>query len=134
MYIFLINTHYYCFRRLVFLQNKPPEATHLPNNRDLFLGPRFLCMHKILEHAQHSSACTTLLCMHWTGQGPGLGPKKAAGPQNYSQNYTQTYTQNYAQNYTQNYSQNYTHNFLTTSNSCIMLTDIFVLHLIYSSC
>ena len=28
---------------------------------------RFLCMHKILVHAQHSCACTTLLCMHWKG-------------------------------------------------------------------
>ena len=37
---------------------------------------RFLCMHKILVHAQHSCACTTLLCMHWRGQGPRLGPKK----------------------------------------------------------
>ena len=43
---------------------------------------RFLCMHKLLEHAQHSCACKTLLCMHWAreprGQGPGLGPKEAA--------------------------------------------------------
>ena len=36
----------------------------------------FLCMHKILVHAQHSCACTTLLCMHWRGQGPRPGPKK----------------------------------------------------------
>ena len=35
-------------------------------------------MHKI--HAQHSCACTTLLCMHWRGQGPRPGPKKSAGP------------------------------------------------------
>ena len=42
---------------------------------------RFLCMHKILVHAQHSCACTTLLCMHWRGQGPTPGPKKSAeGP------------------------------------------------------
>ncbi len=27
---------------------------------------RFLCMHKILVHAQESCACTTLLCMHKT--------------------------------------------------------------------
>ena len=40
---------------------------------------RFLCMHKILVHAQHSCACTTLLCMHWRGQGPRPGPKKSAG-------------------------------------------------------
>ena len=40
----------------------------------------FLCMHKILVHAQHSCACTTLLCMHWRGQGPRPGPKKSAGP------------------------------------------------------
>jgi len=33
-------------------------------------------MHKILVHAQHSCACTTLLCMHWRGQGPRPGPKK----------------------------------------------------------
>ena len=37
---------------------------------------RFLCMHKILVLAQHSCACTTLLCMHWRGQGPMPGPKK----------------------------------------------------------
>ena len=38
-------------------------------------------MHKILVHAQHSCACTTLLCMHWRGQGPRPGPnKKAAAP------------------------------------------------------
>ena len=43
---------------------------------------RFLCTHKILVHAQHSCACTTLLCMHWRGQGPRPGPneKAAAGP------------------------------------------------------
>ena len=43
---------------------------------------RFLCMHKILVHAQNSCACTTLLCMHWRGQGPTPGPNKkaAAGP------------------------------------------------------
>ena len=42
---------------------------------------RFLCMLKILVHAQHSCACTTLLCMHWRGQGPRPGPnKKAAAP------------------------------------------------------
>ena len=33
-------------------------------------------MHKILVHAQHSCACTTLLCMHWRGQGPRPGPKQ----------------------------------------------------------
>ena len=36
-------------------------------------------MHKSLVHAQDSCACTTLLCMHWKGQGPRLGPKKSAG-------------------------------------------------------
>ena len=73
-YVF-INTHYCVFRRL-FSRKKPPEAAHLPNNRGLFLGPRFLCMHKILVHAQHSCVCTTLMCMHWRGQGPRPGPQK----------------------------------------------------------
>ena len=63
------------------------------HTRDSCACTRFLCMHKILAHAQHSCACTTLLCMHWAReprgqgpshgpgcQGPGLGPKKAAGP------------------------------------------------------
>ena len=40
----------------------------------------FLCMHKILAHAQHSCACTTLLCMHWMGQGPRPGPKPKNRP------------------------------------------------------
>ena len=31
------------------------------------LQKRFLCMHKILVYAQHSCACTALLCMHWRG-------------------------------------------------------------------
>ena len=35
----------------------------------------FLCMHKILVHAQHSCACTTLLCLHNT-----LVQKSARGP------------------------------------------------------
>ena len=42
---------------------------------------RFLCLHKILVHAQDSCACTRSLCMHNTlvrAQEPGLGPKKAA--------------------------------------------------------
>ena len=37
-------------------------------------------MHKILVHAQHSCACTTLLRMHWRGQGPRPGPKQKAPP------------------------------------------------------
>ena len=45
----------------------------------------FLCMHKILVHAQHSRACTTLLCMHWAreprGQGPSQGPGTRPGTQ-----------------------------------------------------
>ena len=32
-------------------------------------------MHNTLLHAQHSCACTKLLCMHWRGQGPRPGPK-----------------------------------------------------------
>ena len=75
MHRFLKNTHYFLLDTF-FLKQKPPEAAHLPNNRGLFLGPRFLCMHKILVHAQHSCACTTLLCMHWRGQGPRPGPNK----------------------------------------------------------
>ena len=51
---------------------KNEKFCHLSNK------PRFLCMHKILAHAQHSCACTTLLCMHWRGQGPRPGPKKSA--------------------------------------------------------
>ena len=45
---------------------------------------RFLCMHKVLVHAQHSCACTgpgnAGARDQSRGQGPGLGPKKAAGP------------------------------------------------------
>ena len=41
---------------------------------------RFLYMHKILVHAQHSCACTTLLCMNWRGQGPRPGPKQSSRP------------------------------------------------------
>ena len=37
---------------------------------------KFFCMHKILVHAQHSCACTTLLCMRWRGQGPRPWPNK----------------------------------------------------------
>ena len=48
-------------------------------NQDSCACTRFLCMHKILVHAQHCCACTTLLCMHWRGQGPRPGPKKSAG-------------------------------------------------------
>ena len=40
----------------------------------------FIKQIKILVHAQDSCACTTLLCMHWRGQGPRPGPKKSAGP------------------------------------------------------
>ena len=79
MHHFLINTNSYWFTRF-FPEAKTAGGRTMPNNRGLFLGLRFLCMHKILVHAQHSCACTTLLCMHWRGQGPGLGPKKAAGP------------------------------------------------------
>ena len=46
---------------------------------------RFYCMHKILVHAQHSCACTTLLCMYWAreprGQGPSQGPGAGPGTQ-----------------------------------------------------
>ena len=45
---------------------------------------RFLCMHNTLVHAQHSCACTGPgnpgARDQARGQGPGLGPKKAAGP------------------------------------------------------
>ena len=37
---------------------------------------RFLCMHKIFMHAQHSCACTTLLCMH---RNQAWDPKMALG-------------------------------------------------------
>ena len=36
-------------------------------------------MHKILVHAQHSCACTTLLCMLWARDPRDQRPKKAAG-------------------------------------------------------
>ena len=50
----------------------------MPSNKGLCSGPRFLFMHKILVHAQHSCACTTLLCMHWRGQGRRPGPNRKA--------------------------------------------------------
>ena len=48
---------------------------------------RFFCMHKILVHAQHPCACSCACTGPGNpgardqarGQGPGLGPKKAAG-------------------------------------------------------
>ena len=50
------------------------------NKRVYCACTRFMCMHKILVHAQHSCAWTIVLCMHWRGQGPRPGPKKSAGP------------------------------------------------------
>ena len=48
--------------------------TYQPTNLHLYL-------YLFLVHAQHSCACTTLLCMHCRGQGPRPGPnKKAAAP------------------------------------------------------
>ena len=52
-----------------------PRRNHIATTSQM---SRFLCVHKILVHAQHSCACTTLLCMHWAreprGQGPSQGP------------------------------------------------------------
>ena len=45
------------------------------NCQDSRACTRFLCMHNTLVYAQHSCACTTLLSMHWRGQGPRPGPK-----------------------------------------------------------
>ena len=42
---------------------------------------RFFCMHKILVHAQHSCASTTLLCMHNTLVHALEGPGTKAGTQ-----------------------------------------------------
>ena len=52
-----------CFllQTLFFLKKNAGGRT-MPSNRGLCSGPRFLCMRKILVHAQHSCACTTLLC------------------------------------------------------------------------
>ena len=57
-----------------FFWKKPPEDPAYWSNAGVCLHG-FLCMHKILVHAQHSCACTTLLCMHWRDQGPRPGPK-----------------------------------------------------------
>ena len=78
MYIFLINTHYVLFRRF-FLETEPPEVlpTGLTQGFACQHSCAFMCMHKILVHAQHSCACTTLSCMHWRGAGP---KKQAAAP------------------------------------------------------
>ena len=43
-------------------------------NKCITIFTRFLCMHKILGHAQHCCACTTLLCMHWAREPGGPGP------------------------------------------------------------
>ena len=75
---FRIHTHYVWFRRL-FFRKKTTGGSAYWSNTGVCLS-RFLCMHKILVHAQHSCACTTLLCMHWRGQGQRPGPKKSAGP------------------------------------------------------
>ena len=78
-HINVINTHSHMFRHF-FPERQPPEAAHLPSTGVCL--SRFSCTHKILVHAQHSCACTTLLCMHWRGQGPRPRPnnKTDAGP------------------------------------------------------
>ena len=48
------------------------QPTNLPNLH--------LYLYLFLVHAQHSCACTTLLCMHWRGQGPRPGPNKKTPP------------------------------------------------------
>ena len=66
----------------VWYGNVSEQYLILCGNKSVYCAwARFLCMHKILVHAQHSCACTTLLCIHWRGQGPRPGPKqKTAGP------------------------------------------------------
>ena len=57
--------------------SKPTKPTNLPSYQPSNLH---LYLYLFLVHAQHSCACTTLLCMHWRGQGPRPGPnKKSAG-------------------------------------------------------
>ena len=63
---------------LAFWASKKPLCDYVVTTSQM---SRFLCMNKILVHAEHSCAYTTLLCMHWRGQGPRPGPtKKRAGP------------------------------------------------------
>ena len=81
MEMFQSNIYYYVrikgvycvYTRIVSTKDVPrrtkKKLTNLSNKS------RSLCMHKILVHAQHSCACTTLLCMHWRGQGPRPRPK-----------------------------------------------------------
>ena len=57
---------------LTLFQPRGAYSTYQPTNLHLYL-------YLFLVHAQHSCACTTLLCMHWRGQGPRPGPKKSAG-------------------------------------------------------
>ena len=66
------------------LANKSRRAkTYVPRNKfwKLSQKTRFLCVHKILVHAQHSCACTTLLAHSKLRQQPGPGPAGSwAGP------------------------------------------------------
>ena len=63
------------FFRNLFPENKTAGGRTVPRNMGLFLGPRFLCMHKPAQlpfwvpglvpvHAQECCACTRVLCMH----------------------------------------------------------------------
>ena len=75
MYLSLINTYDYFCRHFSWKKTTGGSAYWASTGVCL---SRFLCMHKILVHAQHSCACTPLLCMHW--RGPRPGPKTSAGP------------------------------------------------------
>ena len=65
----------------VWYGNVSEQYLSLCKNKTVYCAcTRFLCMHKILVHAQHSCACTTLFCLHWRGQGPSPGPKNSSCP------------------------------------------------------
>ena len=77
--MFQSNIHYYVRIKRYIVSTKDVPRRTKKKMENLSQITRFLCMHKILVHAQHSCACTTLLCMHWRGQGPRPGPKRSDG-------------------------------------------------------
>ena len=79
MEIIQSNIYYYEKIKEYIVSTKDVPRRTKNKMKNLSQMTRFLCMHKILVHAQHSCACTTLLCMHWRGPGPRPGPKKSAG-------------------------------------------------------
>ena len=79
-HIEMFQNNIYYYERIkwyiVSTQESCLQKTYQERNDKLSQMTIFLCMHEILVHAQHSCACTKLLCMHWRGQGPRPGPNK----------------------------------------------------------